>query len=224
MADETYAPTYQATYQPPPLLPAPKSGLPRWAIVLIACLACLVAVPILAAIAIPVFLDQREKATAAATTVTVPPTIGELTQAPMTPELQGQADSLRSSVSVGMPDPKMAVFTDGSGSHRLVVMAGKMSTVLHGNDQAMVVEGFWRGVGQGLDSLAILGVPAERPAGELGGTLSCAAFNPSGVTGEICIAVDPGTMMVTIDILQGEGGATNPALATTVREAVVHRG
>lgn len=224
MADETYAPAYPATYQPPPYPPAPGRGLPGWAIALIACAAGLVVVLIVAAIAIPVFLDQREKASAAATTVRMPATVAGLTQTPLTPQLRDQAQALRDSVAVGMPDPKVSVFTDSADSHRLVVMAGKVSTVLRDREQAAAVRGFWQGVQRSLGGQTTLGTPAERPAGTLGGTLSCAAFNPAGVTGEICVAVDPGAMLVTIDILKGEGAAIDPTLPTTVREAVVKRG
>jgi hypothetical protein len=215
--------SYPQAYPAPYLPPAPSRRLPTAAIVAIVCAAGGVIVLILAAVAIPVFLNQRDKATAAATTVSLPPAIGELSQAPMTPDLQGEAEALRNSVSVGMPDPKVAVFTDATGAHGLVVMGGKLSTVLHQKDEAEVVRGFWRGAQQELAGQAVLGVPAERSPGELGGIVSCASFNPSGVTGEICIAVDPGSMLVTIDVLQGEGGASDPTLATTVREAVVHR-
>jgi hypothetical protein len=214
---QSYPPAY-----PPPYQPA-KHGLPGWGIALIACAAGLVVVLIVAAVAIPVFLGQRDKATAAATTISVPPGIGELTQTPMTPEMQAQAQAWRQSMARWLPDPQAAIFVDAPGSHRLVVLAGKMSTVLHQDDQTEVVRGFWHGAEEGLAGQAVLGVPAERSPGELGGTMSCASFNPAGVTGEICIAVDPGSMVVTVDIQDGAGATTDPNLFTAVREAVVHR-
>ena len=85
-------------YTPMPYQPAgvPRSGLPAWVIIAICVPVVLVVVGILAAVAIPVFLDQRTKATTAGeaagaattTTVALPDTFAGLDRS-ADPQLEG---------------------------------------------------------------------------------------------------------------------------------------
>jgi hypothetical protein len=239
MPDETYAPTYEQAYWapqppqvPPPWVPPPPSRrLSRWVIVLIACTTVVVVVFLVASAAVPAFRAQRAKAMAAQTRVDLPGAIGGLTGTEMTLDMESQARSLRHSATAGMHDTQVGLFTDSFDSHRLLVVAGELSTDLDDGKKAELVRGFWRGVTQSLDGQTTVGTPAERPEAYLGGTVSCASYEPGDsptafaevLSGEICIAVNPGSMVVTIDLVR-LGGTANPDMITYVLAQVVHRG
>jgi hypothetical protein len=205
----------------PPAYPAPpRSGLPVWAIVAICVPVAFVMLGILAAIAIPVFLNQRDKAVAAATSVSLPDEIAGLSpsgEATLRDQLEGMENSLPRCGCFGRP--QATVYIDPGRTHALTVGAARVTTVFHSADQASFVRGFWDSV-QSSPAGANVGEPQEQDAGKLGGILSCAALT-GRLTGEICVAVDAGSFFFTSDVYQG--GAVDRSLPRTAREAVVHR-
>jgi hypothetical protein len=96
----------QPTYGPPPYPPAPRRGLPAWAIVAICVPAGLVVLGILAAIAIPVFLNHRNAPL-------MPDTLGGLSIATESTMTQ-TADEVRKEVTKQNPGRKVDVASYGT--------------------------------------------------------------------------------------------------------------
>ncbi|MGZ4638799.1 MAG: hypothetical protein ACXV2J_07045 [Actinomycetes bacterium] len=203
--------------------PASRSGLPTWAIVVICAVGGLFVLGVVAAVALPAFLAQREKAAAAATVVAVPASIGGLSQAGATAAQRQEFQTWMSSFSRAMSAPQGAVFGDGTPDHSLVVLAGRFGRVLHSRDRDAFVQGFWNSASHG--SAGALGTPRDVSPGHLGGRLSCAEMTGTGTgpsgRGQMCVAIDAGALVVSIETQTGH--TPSPEFARTVREAVVHR-
>jgi hypothetical protein len=208
-------PTHQwQAPQPPP--PQPPYGPPA----LIATAGGVLMVLVLAAVAIPVFLDQRAKADLSATSVTLPPTVAGLPEVD-DPAVRQQLAEQRSNLSTcGCTEPLLlTLYQDQAGTHRIVVMAGKFTHPAGPTTQQSIVDDTWRGIRDGAAGTLTFGTPVDADPGALGGRVTCAPIT-TGTTGRACVAVD-GTSIVTM--MEFAPPDTDLALPTVVRESVVHR-
>jgi hypothetical protein len=207
------------TYGPPSYPAAPRRGLPVWAIVAICVPAALVVLGILAAVAVPVFLNQRDKAVAAATTVAMPPQInGMATSANASVRAQVQDLFSKMPACTCFDPPVSSVYVDTGSSHVVVVGAAKVNNRFSADNRADFVRGFWSSARS--SSGAQVGAVTDQDAGSLGGSLSCAPLL-GGATGQICVAVDAGSYFFVVDIYRV--GKVDPGLPVIAREAIVHR-
>jgi hypothetical protein len=214
-AGQPSAPDPQQSYPP-----VRRPGRPPWAIVAICVPAVLVSFAILAAVAIPTFLNQRDKAIAAETTVAMPVELVGLPPSPDTAarqRLQGQLENLKHCGCLSLPVAE--VYADAGQTHTLFIAAATLTAPFHSDDRAEFVRGFWHASRSAAGNAAV-GEPQDRDPGKLGGTLSCAPLigDVSGVT---CVAIDAGSVVVLTDIQPGS--LVSSALPTRAREAVVHR-
>jgi type II secretory pathway pseudopilin PulG len=213
------APTVYAG--PPPAYTAyphsGKSGLPVWAIVLIAVPAFFVVLGILAAIAIPVFLNQRAKGLDADTTVAYPASIQNL-QRETGPEAKNQLQSVLSELpAADYREVQGAIYSDGP-EHVLLVFSARP---LAGSGPIQIddaVAGFQNGLISGLPPGVKVSQPADRDAGPLGGRISCVTLSGAS-SGQICVAVDSVIAVTVIDM----SSSPDRNLPRQVRETVVHR-
>jgi len=190
--------------------------MPGWAIAVIAIVASFLVLAVLAAVAIPTFLNERARAAAPQ----IPDRIGALTRSSDEAVTRDVA-RIAANLGSGQRDKQGAAFVDASGSrHVFVITAGFVTPV---ND-AFVVE-FERGYWDGMRGQVPLGMELSsavpRHAGRLGGRVTCAPLiSPDGVTaGEVCLAVDANAWVSTIDL--SLAGQLDPTLIDTVREAVL---
>lgn len=195
-------------YAPPP------QGMSRGLKVLLGLgigLGALVVLAILAAIAIPVFLDQRAKALAARTTVSLPDRVGAMVRLG-TP----QAAAIEARLA-GIPGPGThlaGVFGTGGTVQLAVGVTRRAST---GADQ----QAYLRGSERGLDAVAGTTVAfADENPGTLGGSLRCGVMTPPGGSATVCFFVDAAAYGSVI-VYNGSGDAV--AVARQAREAVEHR-
>jgi hypothetical protein len=158
---------------------------------------------IVAAVALPVFLNQRIRAEWQATTVALPETFegGARTAAP--PDLQPQNPE-------GVPRMEVATYRTDAGVTVLAV-AGKTGSPQRTEEQAENRRDLLAG-------LASEGVNLqETDAGALGGWLGCGRADGSPST--ICVATDQASILSLLVT-----GADDPAsVARRLREATVHR-
>lgn len=205
-------------YSPFPVVQQP-GGMPGWAIALIAVAGGLVFVMVLAAVAIPVFLNQRAKATAAATTVTLPETLEGL-QRLRTPEaeaaVRAQLDSMPTEL---LKDAQGAAYTDGD-QRTIFVQIARFRRVAEPGDVDDVINGFHHGVTSDLPAGVTTSEWRDRASGLLGGRISCATLQGDS-TGQICAAVESTTLLAMVEI--APNAAPDPGRPLRVREAVIHR-
>jgi type II secretory pathway pseudopilin PulG len=200
--------------------PAPRRrGLPVWAIVAISVPAALVVLGILAAVAIPVFLNQRDKATVAATSVSMPTQINAMSTS-TNAALRAQVQNLFSSIPgcTCFDPPVSSILTDSSNTHAIIVGAAKVNTRFNADDRAEFVRSFW--VSARGSAGAAIGEATNRDTGRLGGTMSCAPL-AGGAIGQVCVAVDAGSFFFVVDTYRS--GTVDPELPVAAREAIVHR-
>jgi type II secretory pathway pseudopilin PulG len=191
-------------------------GLPAWAIVLIAVPVVLVLVGILAAIAIPVFLDQRAKALDAATTVVFPASIENLPRQTGI-DAKNATDSVLNALPRDFRDAQAGIYSDGS-THQIVVLSMRPPK---GSGRIPIdasVTDFWAGARHGTPTSVTMSEPVDRDAGRLGGRMSCATLTGAS-TGQICVAVDSIVLVAVFDLSPSQ----DRNLPLRVREAVVHR-
>jgi hypothetical protein len=194
----------------------PRSGvLPAWAVVLVSVVVGTLVVGLLAAIAVPVFLHQRADSLAAATTVSLPPSIENLSRV-----TGPDADSMLIAVMNQYPDPppllQGAVYSDRD-RHTLVVFTMKWTEALDADYRRGVIARFEAGVHRQPAGVHASDA-ADRDAGRLGGRMSCVTLTGTSI-GQACVAVDPAAIVVVYDF--------SPSLDTDLprraREAVEHR-
>lgn len=188
----------------------PSSGMSTGIKVLIGAaiaLGALVIVGILAAIAIPVFLNQRAKAEAAAVHVSMPESAAGLER------LHGEvADRVEQELmQPGTPGTHYAAVYGTGG--RMVAAIGISTHVMRPGDR----DAFLRGAKSGT-SFGFVGSFARVDAGKLGGDFECASAGPTGV---ICLFTDPGAYGVVTVNRDYSAGVT---LARQLRESVERRG
>lgn len=202
------------------LAPPPRSGLPGWAIALIAVAAGLLIVMVLAAVAIPTFLNQRSKANAAATTVTLPETLDGLERV-RDPEVDAVIQrQLETAPRTPLRDTQGAAYSDGEG-HIVVVTVSRFPRVANSRDVDHAIAGYQDAATTDLPpGVTVASGFQERPAGRLGGRISCVTVE-GNMTGQLCAAVESSTLLFVVDM--GPSGSIDPDLPRRVREAVVHR-
>lgn len=162
---------------------------------------------ILTAIALPVFLNNRAKAEAARTTITLPPSTAGLVQ------LDDAATRSITSRLLALPLPGMrqaAVYGTAAGQQRAAVLVGRAPA--SPADQLSFIRGF-------KDSTARTGATSFRSVnpGPLGGQFTCGAVASRRLT--VCGFIDPGAYG-TVTILETTSG---DATATTLRAAIEQR-
>lgn len=177
----------------------------------------LVLLLVVAAVAIPVFLNQRGNALAARTTISMPATAAGLVQLndPASQKSVRQAlDLVRGSGRVGKCQcafgiPTASLYGTPAGQRRALVVVTRAT--LSSADQAS----FLKGARESAGAAAVNWHSA--PAGPLGGQVMCAALPTRNATA--CVFVDPGAAG-DIAVL----GTTNgDELAAELRTAVEHR-
>jgi hypothetical protein len=203
-------PPYPGGYALTPYGPPPPAGLStgaKVAIGLAIAAGSFVVICILAAIAIPVFLNQQAKAIAARTSVSLPDTVGG------DPRLPESAQVGVRSLAAQIPaegHAQAAVYGRGTTA-TVVVIVG--SHALNAKDQsdylAAVDDSEAKNAGV---------VEAKVPAGPLGGTVQCGA-SPDGRRTD-CAFVDAGAFGV-IDVLGTGPDAQRRVLS--IRSEVEHR-
>jgi hypothetical protein len=192
-------------YGPPP--PPGRSTGAKVAIGIAIAAGSLVVIGILAAIAIPVFLNQQAKAVAARTTVSLPDTVGG------DPKLPESAQAGVRSLAARIPaegHAQAAVYGRGS-TVTVVVIVG--SHALNSTDQS----GYLSAV-KASEARSAGVVQARVAAGPLGGTLQCGT-SPDGRRTD-CAFVDAGAFGV-IDVLGTGPGAQQRVLS--IRSEIEHR-
>lgn len=190
----------------PPFATATRHGMPVWAKVLLFVGAAFLLL-IVAAVAIPVFLHQRAKATAARTTVQMPATAAGLVRLTDATSLRYEQHLLQA------PTPGRhvaAVYGTAAGERRALVLAG--TAAMTQQDQAEFLAGAERGASKSLP------VPFKDVApGKLGGSMRC-GDDPS-LQLAICVFADGGAYGA-VDLLGSERDSTR---AVEIREQVEHR-
>lgn len=212
-----YAPPVYGTppiYGPPP--GRRRGGLPGWVIVLICVSLVPIVIGVLAAIVIPVFLNQRAKALDVATTVTFPANIGDLSRE-TGPEVEEQLRLMLSGAPAGVRESQGAIYS-GQSKHTLLVWSARLPKGSGSGDLNDAIAGFQDGLLKNTPPGVTVSEPADRDAGRLGGRINCATYG-GAMIGQICLAVDSAVIVTIVDLVR----TPDPDLPRRVREAVVHR-
>jgi len=188
-------------------IPPQRSGLPGWAIALIAGGVGFVVLGILAAIAIPVFLSQRGKAEWQSTTVSLPASVAgqdRNTSAAATKLAAGFASEGVPVDSVGLYGPL--------GPDSVIVIAMKTPRFETPQEQEDTQAGFERGFA----ARAGTGMTLTRQAepGKLGGRLSCGSMQ----TVQVCVTINANSIVA---LVTGSSKVDPVALTRQTREAAV---
>ncbi len=188
-------------------IPPQRSGLPGWAIALIAGAVGFVVLAILAAIAIPVFLSQRAKAEWQSTTVSLPPTLAGLNR--NTSSAAGTlADGFAGN---GVPAGSVGIYGE-LGANAVIVIAVKTPRSENPAEQQATQSGFERsfaGRGDGTFSLTQGADP-----GKLGGRLGCGTLQ----TVQVCVATNANSI---VSVVTGSKDLDPVTLTRQAREAAV---
>ncbi len=194
--------------------------MPGWAIALIAVVAGVFLVMVLAAVAIPTFLDQRVRAH----TPQIPDRIGELTRsgdASLQRETQAVADQ-----AVNQRGRQGAAFVDATGTRQVFVYTGAFVTPKSQAELAEYERGYWQGISSSLPEGYVVGPATAQPSLTYDGLMTCSFVLADEADGQVpvrraCLALDPWSSVSTIDL--SATGEWDPALIDTVREAVQPR-
>jgi hypothetical protein len=198
-----------------------RGGMPAWAIALIAIVVSVFILMVLAAVAIPTFLDQRARAH----TPQIPDRIGQLTWS-TDASLQRQAQALADQ-QVGLRATRGSAFTDAQGTARVFVYTGAFVTPKSELELADYELGYWSGFPGSVPPGFVVGPATPRPSLGHGGQVSCSdVLADPGVgdqvpVGRACLSIDGWSSVSTIDL--SATGIWDPALIDTVREAVQPR-
>lgn len=200
-------------YYGPPHTPA-RSGFPKWAIALIVVVAAVPLLGIIAAVAIPVFLNQRNQADLKATSVSLPATIGTMTLSTSAADTKIATDTIANYSDGHVRDVVAGVYANTDGS-RTIVVAGKATKPFTPSDVSSgsrdLTTGFLNGA-----KVQSPGVTTA-PAGSLGGTMSCGGGSGTRGYWHACGAFNTSSFFLVATPSQA---ATNDG-ALAVREAVV---
>jgi hypothetical protein len=190
-------------------IPPRRSGLPGWAVVLISAVAGLFVVGILAAIAIPVFISQREKAQWQATTVSLPATLNGADR-----NTTATANTLATTfANDGIPLENIGIYGP-IGPDVVIIFAVKTPIAATPAQRAAERAEFERGFAVPGSSSLVL-TPQADP-GKLGGELSC--DSSQGV--QICVATDANSIFALVTGAKAVAPAT---LTRQAREATISR-
>lgn len=192
--------------------PAPaRSGLPRWALALIVGVAGFVAVCIVAAVVIPVFLAQRDKSTWAHTTFAMPGDVEGL------PRITGPTvDQLSSLVSLpewgdsGFEAPQVGVYGQPGHPSEIVIAAHSTKPLL-ASSRAAGIKVVMAHPAQGMSGWDRV------DAGRRGGDMVCGDALLPTTTLTLCTVIDPAGVLVIATVTGGDAAVKE---AQAVREAV----
>lgn len=188
--------------------PGPSTGV-RVLIGLAIAVGVLVVIGIIASIAIPVFLNERDKGST--TTSTAPAGLPE-TAAGLTRSESPESQRLTQQwMALPLPGTKsVGIYDDASGRHRAAVMLTRVD--MTAPQQAEMIRG-------ARASASTNGLTPFRTVstGSLGGRMECASLTASNAT--VCVFADS-TMGGAIDVF---GSTTGDATAVRLRQAVEHR-
>lgn len=197
------APVRAQTVAPgwPPYTARPMSGAVLAALIAGTALAVIVVIGILAAIAIPVFLDQRNKAAAAHTSVVIPEQVVGLSRMH-----DARSQQLEEQLRAQPGTPEVGIYgVDGSVRAAVAVTRHAMTSSDERN--------FFAGA-EGSSEVAY----APAATGSLGGTMRCGTAPTRQFS--VCLFVDRGAFG-SITLFGELVGRTDTSVA--IREAVEHR-
>jgi hypothetical protein len=188
----------------PPAAASGNSGR-NIVLVVVGAVGALVLLGILAAIAIPVFLNERSKAEASHTTISVPAQVLGMPQ--LTDRVTAaQIERLRTMPGAGLQ------FAGAYGDGRITVVVGAAKSALGFDGQ----RGYFAGASRSASQQGI--TLSKIKPGKLGGEMRCGAHRTLPMT--ICAFADGGSYGVVVVT----GPATDPeSTARSAREAFVHR-
>jgi hypothetical protein len=202
--DGTPPPIYPPSFvMAPP--PATKKGIPTAAKVAIGIVVGFVLVAILAAIAIPVFLNRKPPAV----TLLLPRTLQGSTQL-TTPAAQQAVSQLRSSVTgnISFTDPQAAIYGRDT-TPAFGILAAKLTHIPTTTDS----QAFLNGV-SGAGSAPM----SAEPSGPLGGTTQCGIETTDGTQVALCASIDKSAIVMVL-VYSGDL-ADDAVLAQKLRLAV----
>lgn len=198
-----------ATMMHPPTVSSGRSGMTTATKVVIgvACgVAGLLVIGILAAIVIPVFLNQRAKAQAAATTLSLPATIGSRTQL-----TDSSSTAFAANLAAALPSGSQVTVYGAPGDPSLILYV--YPKFLPGPAQSA----FLAGIAQDAQSE---GLPMHQvDSGALGGQGRCGAVDQT-TGGTHCVFVDAAG---AVGVIVRGTGAAGELEAVAIREQVEHR-
>jgi hypothetical protein len=190
-----------------------------WAIVLIA-VGCLFALGIIASVALPVLLNNRQQSRLAATTVSTPATLVGLPQS-ADRAIQSQAAQLAADMPSGFARRLSAGYVGGSTT--LLVAAAKAPHVLTLAEQQSLTRSFWAYEARSVPDGSSLAAPATPPGAGATGTLTCANELTADGTATVCIDAQATALVVFVLSSTSDSGS-DPAAPAQVPPAVVHVG
>jgi hypothetical protein len=197
-----------------------RGGMPGWVIALIAGGVSLFIVLVLAAVAIPTFLEQRDRERAEATTTFAwPATIEGLPQSTDMEELASLQDATVSNLPTEARDPQSSIYTDGT-TRRIVLVSAFFPRPAGRADMRDLFAGFEDGLASNPPPGVTMSEPFDREPGRLGGRIRCATMS-GALSGQFCMAADSASMLTIVDV---SPGTPDPDLPRRVRETVVRRG
>ena len=186
--------------------------MPGWVIALIAGGTSVVVLLVLAAVAIPTFLDQRARAQ----TPHIPDRVGHLTRS-HDPSVTAELDSVTPTMSEGFADVETGVFLTSDGSPFLLVVTGRDRTGDGEDDFERATREFMAGLANSLPPGNDVGPAVDVAAGPVGGRVACAeVFSAGQPLGHSCLSARGAAIVITFSL-----GPTDEALVTMVRRAVL---
>jgi len=208
----------------PPTAPASSgSRLPRWAVVTLVSAGALFAVAVIAAIAVPVYLNMHAKSIADSTTIATPAQIGDFSQATDQRALgaaqQFQQQMMADEGPARMKEVLAAIYQQGS--IRALVVAGRPTKAMTEADQGKFIQGFVDGYERSSGVPPVMSPVVKGSLSGLGGLFSCAQVEVGNTVDVLCLATSPGAF----EVILVEGAAYSEAtdIAITLREGVEHR-
>jgi hypothetical protein len=210
---------FGATVPPPPVTAPARSGLPVWAIVLIA-VGGLFALGIVASVALPAFLSGRQHSQLAETSVAMPAAVIDL---PLSadPAIQSQVAQLAADIPSGFTSRQSAGYVADSST--LLVAAAKPTHVLTLAEQESLTRSFWAHEAASVPDGSSLGAPSTPAGTGATGTLTCADELTSDGTATVCIDAQA-TALVVFVLASTSASGTDPTAPAQVPPAVVHAG
>jgi hypothetical protein len=214
----TPAPFGGAVPLPPVAAPA-RSGLPVWAIGLIA-VGGLFALGIVASVALPAFLSGRQHSQLADTSVAMPASVIGL---PLStdPAIQSQVAQLAADIPSGFTGRQSAGYVADSST--LLVAAAKPPHVLTLAEQESLTRSFWANEAASVPDGSSLGAPSTPAGAGATSTLTCADEVTSDGTATMCIDAQATALVVFVLASTSDSGS-DPAAPAQVPPAVVHAG
>jgi hypothetical protein len=214
----TAGPFGASTSDAPATVP-PPSAYPVWAVAVFGA-GALVALAIVAAIVIPVFLNDGQPSRLTATSLTLPPVMVGLPRS-ADPASQSQAEQLGAFIPSDFTGRLSAGYVAGSST--LVVAAGKPSHVMTFAEQAALTRSFWAHEANSAAADGGLGAPSTPAGAGATGTLTCADELTSDGSATVCVDAQA-TALVVFVINSTSGMSSDPTAPAQISTAVVHVG